>query len=94
VSVVKPELGRVRQPALIIHPRNDDMASLKNAYYLQANLGGLVETLILDDSYHMVTLDQQRHIVAERTASFVSWLESSILSRGQRSRIAQGVSGE
>ena len=67
VAVVKPDLGKVRQPALIVHPRDDDMASLKNAQYLQANLGGLVDTLILDDSYHIVTLDQQRHIVAERT---------------------------
>ncbi len=94
VSVVKRNLGRVRQPALIVHPRNDDMASLKNAYYLQANLGGLVESLILDDSYHMITLDQQRHIVAERTASFVSWLESAILSRGRIASIARGASGE
>ena len=42
------------------------MASLKRTV-LQANLGGLVDTLILDDSYHIVTLDQQRHLVAERT---------------------------
>jgi len=27
-------------------------------------------TVILDDSYHMVTLDQQRHIVAERSVDF------------------------
>ena len=67
VAAVKPDLGKVRQPALIVHPRDDDMASLKNAQYLQANLGGLVDTLVLDDSYHIVTLDQQRHIVAERT---------------------------
>ena len=66
----------MRQPALIVHPRNDDMASLKNAQYLQAHLGGLVDTLVLDDSYHMVTLDQQRHVVAERTDAFVSWVEN------------------
>ena len=74
VSVVKRDLGQVRQPALIVHPREDDMASLENAQYLQTHLGGLVDTLVLDNSYHMVTLDQQRHIVAERTESFVSWL--------------------
>ena len=69
VAAVKPDLGKVRQPALIVHPREDDMASLKNAQYLQANLGGLVDTLVLDNSYHIVTLDQQRHIVAERTTA-------------------------
>ena len=67
VALVKPDLDKVRQPALIVHPRDDDMASLKNAQYLQAHLGGLVDTVVLDDSYHMVTLDQQRHVVAERS---------------------------
>ena len=86
VAAVKPDLGKVRQPALIVHPRDDDMASLKNAQYLQANLGGLVETLILDDSYHIVTLDQQRHIVAERTASFVSWVEAQVVAKAETAR--------
>jgi carboxylesterase len=78
VAEVKPSLGKVRQPALIVHPRKDDIASLRNAQYLQANLGGLVDTLVLDNSYHMVTLDQQRHIVAERATAFVSWVESQV----------------
>ncbi len=83
VSQVKPELDQVRQPALIVHPRDDDIASLENAQYLQTNLGGLVETLVLDNSYHMVTLDQQRHVVAERTERFVSWLEASLAAKAK-----------
>jgi carboxylesterase len=94
VSVVKRSLDHVRQPALIVHPRDDDMASLENAQYLQAHLGGLVETLILDDSYHMVTLDQQRHIVAERTQEFVRWLDSRIAAKGEIARIARGIVAE
>ena len=81
VAVVKGELGKLRQPALIVHPRDDDMASLKNAHYLQANLGGLVDSVILDDSYHMVTLDQQRHIVAERSLGFVGRIEAAARRR-------------
>jgi carboxylesterase len=88
VSVVKRGLGRVTQPALIVHPRDDDIASLKNAQFLQAHLGGLVDTLVLDDSYHMVTLDQQRHIVAERTASFVAWLENGVREKAKIARLA------
>jgi len=94
VSVVKRELGSVRQPALIVHPRQDDMASLKNAHYLQAHLGGLVDTLVLDESYHMVTLDQQRHVVAERTGRFVSWLEGAIIAKGEIARMIRGISAE
>ena len=40
--------------------------------YLQSYLSGLVETVVLDDSYHVVTLDRQRHIVVERTLDFIS----------------------
>jgi carboxylesterase len=84
VAEVKPGLGQVRQPALIVHPRDDDIASLKNAQYLQANLGGLVDTLVLDNSYHMVTLDQQRHIVADRTTAFVRWVEGEVAAAKSR----------
>ena len=95
VAAVKPDLGKVRQPALIVHPRDDDMASLKNAQYLQANLGGLVDTLILDDSYHIVTLDQQRHIVAERTERFVNWVDTQVAAKAERAtRVAKGVAVE
>ena len=70
VAAVKQELGSIRQPTLIVHPREDDRASLGNAAYLQRSLGGIVETLVLDDSYHIVTIDRQRDLVVGRTAAF------------------------
>ena len=70
-DALKPELPNVRQRALVIQARDDDVASLRNAQYLQRKLGGLVETLVLDDSYHLVTVDQQRHTVNDRVVSFV-----------------------
>jgi carboxylesterase len=91
VAEVKRSLHNVRQPTLIVHPRQDDIASLKNAHYLQANLGGLVDTLVLDNSYHMVTLDQQRHIVAERTAGFVAWVEAHVATRSRMVPAPRGV---
>jgi len=95
VAAVKPSLSKVKQPALIVHPREDDMASLKNAQYLQANLGGLVESLILDDSYHIVTLDQQRHIVADRAERFTSWVGAQgAAAQGGAGRAARGAAAE
>jgi carboxylesterase len=38
---------------------------------LQRKLGGMVEVSVLDDSYHLVTLDRQRGYVVERTLEFV-----------------------
>lgn len=68
---LKAQAPRVKQPALIVHAREDDIASLRNAFWLQKHLGGTVEALILDDSYHLVTLDRQRRQVARRASLFV-----------------------
>lgn len=70
VDTVKAELGSIRQPTLIIHPREDDRASLSNAAFLQGALGGIVDTCVLDDSYHIVTIDRQRDLVLQRTIAF------------------------
>jgi carboxylesterase len=70
-DALKPELPEAHQPALIVQARDDDIASIRNAQYLQRKLGGTVETLILDDSYHLVTVDQQRHLVNDRVVAFV-----------------------
>lgn len=71
VKQVKREVRQVQQPALIVHPREDDRASLSNLDFLQSNLGGVADTVVLDDSYHIVTLDRQRQIVVSRTLEFV-----------------------
>jgi carboxylesterase len=71
VDALKPELPNIRQRALLIQAREDDVASISNAQYLQRRLGGLVETLILDDSYHLITVDRQRSVVTDRIVGFV-----------------------
>lgn len=75
VSVVKRELTSISTPALILHPRHDDIASLQNSITIQKRLSGLVEMVVLDDSYHIVTLDRQRHIVVDRSVSFAGMIE-------------------
>jgi carboxylesterase len=78
VQKVRSEIAEVRQPALIVHPRQDDRASLRNLHYLQSGLGGLTETVVLDDSYHIVTLDRQRQLVVARTLEFAARLQQGI----------------
>ncbi|MDR3073742.1 MAG: alpha/beta fold hydrolase [Deltaproteobacteria bacterium] len=75
VDAVKKRFAAIRTPALIVHAANDDIAGLrKNALYAQEHLAGPTELLRLDDSYHMVTVDQERHLVADATARFFSRL--------------------
>src|SRR5262245_56575053 len=81
VQRVKEELAHVCQPALIIHPREDDRASLRNLHYLQGRLGGPTETVVLNDSYHIVTLDRQRQVVVARTVEFAARLQQATFQR-------------
>lgn len=71
VNAARRALAKVTQPVLILHPREDDYAALDNAGYLQRKLPGLVDLVVLEDSYHIVTVDRQRHVVLDRTVAFV-----------------------
>jgi len=83
VNIVKKELPAIQTPAFIVQARDDDLSSLKNTEYLQRHLGGLVDTLILDDSYHIVTVDSQRDLLIEGTVAFGSVLASRMDSQKQ-----------
>jgi len=73
-KTVEKELSSIKQPVLIFHPRFDDQSDMSNSILLQRKLAGLVEVVILDDSYHMVTLDRQRADVADRSVTFCASL--------------------
>ena len=95
-KTVQRELGLIRQPTLILHPREDDRASLSNVEVLQRRLGGRVNTVVLEDCYHVITLDQQRDVVLEETRDFGRRLEQSAvvagkIERAKPSRIAGGI---
>lgn len=67
VAKVRPELPGITAPTLLVHARNDDVSSLRNSTYIAGRLGGVVDLTVLDDSYHIVTLDRQRDIAIART---------------------------
>jgi len=72
VEVVKKELPRVETPILILHAREDDMVSLKNAQYILDRIGSKDKALVvLEDSYHMITIDQEKVKVAEEMVKFL-----------------------
>ncbi len=79
-QAVNRVLGLIRQPTLILHPREDDRASLGNVSHLQKRLGGRVTTVVLEDCYHLITLDQQRDVVLEETLVFGAKLEKAAIA--------------
>jgi carboxylesterase len=81
VNAVRRRAHEVTQPVLLVHPRQDDRADLANSFWLQRHLGGRVDAVVLDDSYHVVTMDRQRDIVAERTVALAQSLATTSAQR-------------
>ncbi|HRN88067.1 alpha/beta fold hydrolase [Hyphomicrobium sp.] len=87
---VKRRLGEITQQAVVFHPRHDDQSDISNAFKLQRKLGGPVDVTVLDDSYHMVTLDRQRSVVVDRTVDFVLRLTQRLEEKAAVSRFLKG----
>jgi len=72
IRKVKKELPTITTPALILHSREDDLTSTKNPDYVEEKIGSkVVRKIVLDDSYHMMTIDNQKDRVAEETINFL-----------------------
>ncbi|WP_082493427.1 carboxylesterase [Acidovorax sp. Leaf160] len=68
---VRRNLGRVRAPCLVMHARHDDIAAAGNAEEIVRGVRHApVELVLLDDSYHMITIDRDRRTVLARTVAF------------------------
>ena len=55
----------------------DDIASLKNAELVRDTVSGPTEMLLLKDSYHMITIDRERRMLARRSAQFFAAVGAS-----------------
>ncbi|MFA5155934.1 MAG: alpha/beta fold hydrolase [Candidatus Omnitrophota bacterium] len=74
-KVVKKELPAIKTPILIMHAKEDDMTSPRNAQYLLDHIASEDKALfMLDDSYHMITIDKQKDKVAEEATKFINRL--------------------
>lgn len=64
-------LPNIHSPVQIIHAREDDMASVKNAQFIYDQVSSQdKEIVLLDDSYHIITADQERAKVLESMRRF------------------------
>ena len=52
----------------------DDITSRWNADYVERHLGGPVTKILLDNCYHMITVDLQYRRVIELSAAFINEL--------------------
>jgi len=73
---VRPLLTRIRQPALVIHSRQDHACPLENVAILQRELRGPMRSVILSDSYHVISVDVDKERTANEILAFVNALKA------------------
>ncbi|HEU0189534.1 MAG TPA: alpha/beta fold hydrolase [Gallionella sp.] len=71
IASVKKALPRITSPAIIIHAVEDEVASPRSANHIAKHIGSnTVKSVLLHNSYHMITVDNDREKVAHETIQF------------------------
>jgi carboxylesterase len=71
-GLVRRKLKSIGTDCLIIHAIDDETSSPHNARFAESNIGAsFLRTIWLDDSYHMITTDNEREVVARECALFL-----------------------
>jgi carboxylesterase len=70
-EIVMNHASSIRCQTLVIHAREDELTSLASANFLVEKIGGArARMVVLEDSYHMVCVDNDREIVAKNVLEF------------------------
>jgi len=68
---VRARLSGLAAPAVVLHASEDDVAGPRSVHELQSRLGSQPEVHWFHDSYHMLTLDNERVAVARTVRDFL-----------------------
>ncbi len=74
VNAFQEDLGSIKMPCLIITSRQDHTVPPASSDHLAQSVGGPVERLWLDDSYHVATLDHDEARIVAALRSFIAGL--------------------
>ncbi len=71
---MRPRLGEVVQPTLLIHSRRDHTCPYeRNVNLVMRHLGSVEKrALALEESYHVITVDSEKERVAQETLDFIA----------------------
>lgn len=80
---IRPRLGEVVQPTLLIHSRRDHTCPFeRNVDFVMGHLGSAEKRMIaLEESYHVIAVDSEKHRVAEETLEFVAQFRTTARAR-------------
>ncbi len=69
---LKKALPNMQTPNLILHAREDDLSNIRNAEYINQHIAAPHEMHVLENSYHMIHVDQEYGKTADLTDQFFS----------------------
>ncbi len=70
---VQSHLKDLRSPCLVIHATEDDISNVSNAHDIaRGAVNAKVELVLLDNCYHMITIDRERRTVIARINEFLT----------------------
>jgi carboxylesterase len=70
-KIVKGQLKQVTNPVLLVHAKNDRVAPPRNVALVKNGVSSdIVESVFLENSEHVVTMDRDKELVAEKVVEF------------------------
>lgn len=70
---VSDRLPDIAAPALVLHAREDDAASTRSAFEVADRVrSAQVQLVLLSDSYHMISIDREKHLVLAQMKDFLA----------------------
>lgn len=70
-AFLRKRLGKVKAPVIVIHSELDDFTSIKSSKVIYEGISSEHRKFIaLTDSYHMITIDNEKQIVLRETLNF------------------------
>jgi carboxylesterase len=81
-------LNLLRAPCLVLHAREDEISSVSNAQDIaRLARNSQVELVLLDNCYHMITIDRERRVVIAKVTQFVAQIALAARGRAQENGI-------
>jgi carboxylesterase len=71
IAHLTQRLPAIQTPVQLVQAREDDMTSMRNSTFIYNKIGSVLKEIVfLEDSYHVITADQERATVARSMDAF------------------------
>ena len=70
-NYMRKNIKNCHAPVITIHSKRDDITSVKSAHFVHDNCSSKrKELILLENSYHLITLDNEQEFILEKTVAF------------------------